>query len=330
MIAVPETESRMREFYDGTRVAVTGASGFIGRALVRRLADLGARVRGFDRADGIADSKLSAIFCSLDVRSEAIVRDWVKGTDPRVVFHLAAMTEVRDSHSRPTEYLATNVHGTLNLLNACRDAITPVHFVHGSSDKVYGDQLKMCLEEDPLEGNSDMYSFSKKVADELVQLYTKNYRTWSTIVRPGNVYGPGQTNKTTLVTRTIDLLKRGEPPIVYGGSRYSVREWVYVDDVVDAYALLGSGVPNLVQGRASIFNVGSHQRFSVESVVGRLLTIFGRSVFDFTLEADSTPQSESQRIVCHKFMRAFPEWSTVEFEDGLRRTVEWQTRGGAL
>lgn len=300
----------LTDFYRGHRVLVTGGSGFVGRRLCARLHDLGAVVCGLDK-----HGKQPR-----DVKNLYQVREAFKEFKPDTVFHLAARTEVRASFHEPLETYRTNVLGTLNVLEVCRERKVG-GLVVASSDKAYGQHPQPILTEScDLHGNADMYSASKMAADELSQLYSHIYRMPITVLRPVNIYGPGQTNETTLITGTIRKLMRGEKPVVYNSSRHTVREWLFIEDAVQAYLLAGTNRENL---DSPMFNVGSRDRYSVEAVVKMILQQFHKGEFDYDLEADTSPQIGDQGLDSSKFRDKYKDWSTVPFADGLRRTVDW-------
>jgi nucleoside-diphosphate-sugar epimerase len=300
----------LTEFYRGRRILVTGASGFVGRRLCSRLQDLGAIVSGLDK-NGRQPK---------DVKNLYQVRAAFDEAKPDTVFHLAAKTEVRASLVEPLDTYRTNVLGTLNVLEVCRERKIG-GLVFASSDKAYGCHAQPILTEAcDLLSNADMYSASKTAADELTQLYSIIYQMPITILRPANIYGPGQTNATTLITGTINRLMRGEKPVVHNTTMHAVREWIFIDDAVQAYLLAGTNRENLLR---PAYNVGSRDRYSVLAVVQMLLKEFGRGEFDYDVESVTCPQIGDQGLDSWKFREKYKDWSTVPFADGLRRTVEW-------
>ena len=302
---------KLTDFYPGRRVLVTGGNGFVGKRLCSRLHDLGAIVDTLDK-----QGKQPA-----DVKNMYQVRASFDRFTPDTVFHLAAKTEVRSSFVEPLETYRTNVLGTINILEICRERKIG-GLVVASSDKAYGDQgiQWMCREDQELLGNADVYSASKTAMDDISRIYSHLYRMPITVLRPTNIYGPGQTNETTLITGTIRRLLKGEKPVIHNASRHSLREWLYIDDAVQAYLYAGTNRDNLL---SPAYNVGSRDRRSVEAVVKTLLVQFGKGEYDYDCEADTTPQIGNQGLISTKFREKYPEWSTISFEEGLRRTVEW-------
>lgn len=323
--------------WKGKRVLVTGGHGFIGSALRQKLQKLGAVTYTMDfPPQGVT------LCQTYDVRSwEDVERTFQQGS-PQVVFHLAAQTEVRKSHAEPHTTYMTNVLGTLNVLEACRRCGVE-GCVIASSDKCYGNTMydehgKLCHEGQVLYHDADLYSSSKKAADELAQDYGRLYGLPVRVVRCANTYGPGQTNATTLITNTIERLLRGERPVIHHGMDNILREWLYIDDAVEAYLLLAQhacehpkyGWACETPG-ALCFNVGSGVRYTVKQVIFAVLFQFmsfkeakdkmtGCYVDQETVES---PQIGNQGLCSDKFRSLHPQWTCTPFDEGIKRTVVW-------
>lgn len=299
-------------YFEGKRVLVTGGAGFIGSHLCRRLTELGAEVKSFDVAKA----------GTADVRRFGAVH-FTMFQHPDIVFHLAAQTEVLRSYTDPMETYSTNVTGTLNVLEACRLAKVET-VVIASSDKAFGWHREPCREDSPLLANADPYSSSKRLADELTREYVRLFDLPAVVVRCCNVYGPGQRNKTTLITGTVDRILNGFRPVVHAGHGGASREWLYVDDAVEAYLLLASSP----ESRGKAWNVGSGERRTVARVVGEIQRLLGQQD-DYEEEPTAGHPASDQGVDAARFRAAFPEWEPLRFEHGLRLTVEWykETRG---
>ena len=188
-------------------ILVTGADGFIGSHLCDQLVKHGYKVRAFvfynsfnswGWLDNLSPYLLDSIdVISGDIRDPSFVRSAVKGCD--AVIHLAALIAIPFSYNAPDSYISTNVLGTLNLLNACKDFGVD-KFIHTSTSEVYGTaKFVPITESHPLNAQSP-YSASKIAADQLAYSFYSSFSLPVTIVRPFNTYGPRQSARAVIPT----------------------------------------------------------------------------------------------------------------------------------
>ena len=243
---------------EGYDVLVTGGAGFIGGHLARTLAP-DNDVTILDRDD--EDPPQGTSLVEGDVRDATLVQDAVAGTD--VVFHEAALVSVEESIERPVESHDINVSGTLNVLEAARDAGARV--VLASSAAVYGHPESTPIPEThPLEPTSP-YGLDKVAADHYARLYHDLYGLETIALRYFNVYGPGQSGEYAGV---IDVFRRqaerGEPITVHGDGSQT-RDFVHVDDVVRANLLAATADTDTdAVGRA--YNVGTGESVTIREL----------------------------------------------------------------
>jgi len=261
--------------YLGKRVFVTGHTGFKGAWLCEWLLQLGADVTGYSDRD--ADQPL---FQQLglagrlrhrlgDVRDAAALQGAVRDATPDVVFHLAAQSLVRPSYIDPAGTFATNVMGTVHLLEALRLADRPVACVVVTSDKCYENRevLHGYRESDPL-GGHDPYSASKGAAEIVVQAYRRSFfsesgnQVYLASARAGNVIGGGDGSADRIVPDCVRSLQSAAPVLVRNA--LATRPWQHVLEPLSGYLWLGavmSGALRLPRVRApadvcTAFNFG--------------------------------------------------------------------------
>jgi UDP-glucose 4-epimerase len=222
------------------RVLVTGADGFIGSHLAERLVADGARVRAFclynsQGSWGWLDTSPRDVRAALDVRlgdvrDAGFVAEACKGVD--VVVHLAALIAIPYSYAAPESFVATNVQGTLNVLEAARrHGVARV--VHTSTSEVYGTPDTLPIREThPLNAQSP-YAATKVAADQLALSYHRSFAVPVTVLRPFNTYGPRQSTRAVLPTILTQLLE-GKTELSLGRLD-TRRDLTFVADTVDGF-----------------------------------------------------------------------------------------------
>lgn len=220
------------ERYKGLNVVVTGGAGFIGSHLVKRLAELGARVTVIDNY--LKGNKLENIEKRQNIK--VYRRDVTKYREiaplfrrKHLLFHLAAVVGVEETQSDPLEVLDVEIKGTLNVLKlAVKHKLRRIIFA--SSSEVYGDSKKPMNEEDNLNPKST-YAVTKLVVEEYCKAYYKRYNLDYTILRYFNSYGPWQ-DKRFVITRFIEQIYKKKPILIYGDGKQT-RDFTYIDDTIN-------------------------------------------------------------------------------------------------
>ncbi len=313
--------------WNGSNVLVTGAGGFIGSHLVGLLADEGARVRAYvhynSRGDRgnlqfLADDQMGRVEVIMgNVEDAGSVDAAVRGTD--CVFHLAALIGIPYSYVAPRSYAATNINGTLNVLEAVKRNEIP-RMVHTSTSEAYGTALYVPIDEKhPLQGQSP-YSATKIGADKLVESYYRSFGTPAATIRPFNTFGPRQSARAVIPTIISQLISGADA--VRLGSLTPERDLTYVEDTARGFlavagcdAALGDTI-NV--GRGSAVTIGVLAKMVVEMVNpdARIESVDERV---------RPERSEVMQLVCDNTKaRELLGWEPeVPLEEGLRRTVEF-------
>ena len=313
-----------KTFWEGKKVLVTGAGGFIPSHLVEALLNAGAEVRGFVRYNSRGDAGfLKAVqncdqmmIVAGDLRDYDAVDKAVRGMD--VVFHLGALISIPYSYFHPVEVVETNVNGTLNVLMACRK-YSVEKVVHTSTSEVYGTAITVPINErHPLQGQSP-YSASKIGADKLAESFFCAYSVPVVTVRPFNTYGPRQSSRAVIPTIISQALRRD---VIRLGNLEAKRDFTYVADTVRGFMLAAEAEGVL----GEVFNLGTGAEVAIGQLADLIIRIVNRSV---RIELDPNrirpAKSEVQRLLSDNTLaQQSIGWEPeVSLEQGLRRTIEW-------
>jgi len=287
------------------KVQVTGAAGFIGRALAERLVLGGHQVFGLDMRPSIDTDLL------VDIRDGAAMQAVMAATSPDVVVHLAALAGVRPSVARPIDYLETNVVGTGHVLEAAAQAGVR-RVVLASSSSVYG-HCPEPAHEDRTPRPLSPYAASKLAAEALAQTYAERGCLEVAVVRPFTVYGPGQ-RPDMFCSQVLRTLGVGAPLEVWPWQ----RDFTFIDDLVDG--LVGASSRRLVEP-FRIFNLGSGTPVSAADFLSTLEFVTG-----FRPEATWGRASSGEPARTHADpVRARLELGftgATSFADGLRQQAD--------
>ena len=312
--------------WTGRPVLVTGAGGFIGSHLVEALVGQQATVRAFVHYNSRNDPGLLSQLpkeiseeieiVSGDLRDPTAVRQAAEGT--ATVFHLGALISIPYSYRHPYEVAETNLMGTLNVLQACRE-LEIERLVHTSSSEVYGTALQVPINEDHrLQGQSP-YSASKIGADKLAESYYCAYGLPVVTLRPFNTYGPRQSSRAIVPTIITQALASD---VVRLGNTTPRRDLTYVSDTVQGFLKIAqvSGI----EGKT--FNLGTGTEISIAELAQRIIRLLGRDVEVVAEDDRKRPDgSEVLRLLSDSSLaRERLGWEAkVSLEDGLRRTIAW-------
>ncbi len=301
---------------------ITGGAGFIGSHIVRELLRRRQNVRVLDNLSTGREENLNGCLTRIelirgDVRDRRTVRRAVRDVD--FILHQAALASVPRSIDDPLETNQVNVGGTLNLLQAARDAAVK-RFVLASSSSVYGPSPQMPKRESARPEPISPYAISKFAGELYCRVFSQLYGLETVCLRYFNVFGPRQnpaSQYAAVIPKFILALIRGERPVIHGDGRQS-RDFSYVSNVVRAN-ILACRVP---QVSPLVFNVACGKRYTVNDLSARLSRILG--VRDDPVHAGPRPGDVRHSLAditrARQLLGYRPDMS---FESGLERTVAW-------
>lgn len=258
------------------RVLVTGATGFVGHAVVSALADRGHVVTALSRHDREVPTKADR-HISADIRSADEVAAAVAEVD--AVCHLAALVRVRDSFAEPLKYWRTNVLGTLNVLSALSSSAEPKRLVLSSTGAVYGAPERQPISEDQPTDARNPYAATKLAADLAAAHVAGTGAIGAVSLRAFNIAGAsaGRTDPdaTRLIPKIIAAQAGRAPELVVNGDGSVVRDFVHVEDMVEAFI---RALDACEPGTWRAYNIGSGRRTTIRDVVNAAEQITGRPV----------------------------------------------------
>jgi CDP-glucose 4,6-dehydratase len=317
----------MKDWND-CNVFVTGANGFVGSWLTKALVEKGAKVIILIR-DEIPGSLLSLM--GVYNKLGGIVKGTI--TDYKIVervfneyeidtcFHLAAQAIVNAANRSPLSTFESNIRGTWNILEAARNAQTLERLIVASSDKAYGEHDDLPYREDFCLHALHPYDASKACADILTRAYFHTYGLPVVVTRFANIYGGGDLNFSRIIPSTIRSVLAGKDPVIKSDGT-PVRDYVYIEDVVDAYLSLAEKVEE-VKGEA--FNFGTNLPISVLNLVNNIIKISGKTHLNPIIKGSGKTKGEIDRqyLSCEKALKMLGWKPKYDLNKGLRETIDW-------
>ena len=212
--------------------------------------------------------------------------------------------------------------GTANFLENIRSINKKIIFIYSSSDKAYGELKKnsQYKETDPLDSVYP-YDVSKSASDLLCQSYSKTYLMKVGIIRCGNIYGPGDFNFKRLIPEVILSTIMGKNFVIRSNGK-STRDYVYVEDVVDAYIKLFKKLKSS-KSKLKIYKVSSKFNYSVIKIVKMILKIMNKENLEPTVLNNSKQELNFQRLNYSKIQRELKWKPKTNINKGLIQTIDW-------
>lgn len=319
--------------YKNRSVLVTGHTGFKGSWLVLWLQMLGAKVTGISLPSETSPNHWDLLGLDvesfyIDIRDESLIRQKIVETKPDIVFHLAAQPLVRRSYRQPLETWATNVMGTANVLDACRQVKELAAIVVVTTDKCYENKEWVWgyREIDPL-GGHDPYSASKGGSELVAASYRQSffYSPSSPLLataRAGNVIGGGDWSEDRLIPDLIRCIEAGKPLEIR--SPNATRPWQHVLECLSGYLMLGQQLLEGNKSHAEAWNFGPDREGNRQ--VKQVLTALKADWPKVEWTCSNVPQPHEAQLLhldsgkARGKLRWHPVWT---FDEGVAATAEW-------
>ncbi|MCO4782088.1 MAG: CDP-glucose 4,6-dehydratase [Candidatus Cloacimonetes bacterium] len=319
--------------YQNTKVLVTGHTGFKGTWLVSWLNLLGAKVYGialspettpnhFDLLSPDCNSKI------LDINDANLLDQTIKDIQPTIIFHLAAQALVRKSYTNPLETLQTNIMGTANLLNSCRDLQSLEAVVVVTSDKCYENKEWIWgYREDEAMGGHDPYSASKGATELITSSFRQSYfhsenSPLISTARAGNVVGGGDWSEDRLIPDLVKNANQSKATLIR--NPLATRPWQHVLEPLSGYLQLGEKLLQKKKEFAQAYNFGPHPENTqtVETIVKVAHSYWSK----VTTCSDSSTQPHEAQLLSLDSSKAKQQlkWHTVwDLDQTFEKTIQW-------
>lgn len=306
------------------KILITGATGFIGSHLTELCVKRGHAVTAFDRYNPnynlgcLAKSKYKnkIKFNFGDIRDYDSVSKVIKRND--IVFHLAALVGIPYSYTSPLAYIKTNIEGTYNVLESCKNYDVK-QLVLTSTSETYGSAEYVPMDENhPIKAQSP-YAATKISADQLGLSYWNSYKLPVKILRPFNTFGPRQSPRAIIPTIILQAINN---KVINLGNLTPTRDFLYVEDTSKAFLEIIKS-KNLF---GKIVNVGSGKEISIKDtaiLIKKLLNSNSKVLEDKNRVRLKT--SEVKRLKCdNRLIKRNTKWKlTTKFKKGLIETIQW-------
>jgi UDP-glucose 4-epimerase len=296
---------------------VTGGCGFIGVNLVSRLAGRGARVRILDNLSLGRREDVAPFGIDLrvgDIRDMSALQDACQGM--HVVVHLAAHTRVLESISHPELNFEINAIGTMNVLRACRDAGVKKVIFASTGGAILGEQTPP-VHEGMVPRPVSPYGASKLVGEAYCSAFCGSFGLNTVALRFSNVYGPFSYHKGSVVAQFFRNLMQEEPLVIYGNGQQT-RDFLYVDDLVDAVLLADES-----ETPGEVFQIASGRETSLKDLLAAMKRVLPRVRFDVRYEPARAGEILRNYASIEKARRLLGYNPSKALDDGLRDTWRW-------
>tara|TARA_R110002074_G_scaffold55373_2_gene137440 strand:- start:1241 stop:2185 length:945 start_codon:yes stop_codon:yes gene_type:complete len=306
------------------KVLITGGTGFLGSHITERIindvesitiATTDIRQKTTLKSLGVDIDKINLV--KGDVRDFDFLRLLFNEYEFDTVFHLGALSEVKKCQPDPKLAFDVNVGGTVNVLEACRLYGKVKAVIVSSSDKAYGSGKVPYVEGQALNGVGT-YEASKSATDLIARSFYSNYGVPVVVTRCSNLYGGGDMNFTRVVPNNINKILNGERPVIWKGSEVSTREFLYIEDAVDAYLSL---VKNIDKTKGEAFNIGSSEVISIGELLNIMLDEMDSNL-DINLVEKDFPEISHQYLDSTK-IKDITGWKPkTTLKNGLKKSIK--------
>ena len=322
----------MQNFYKNKKILITGSSGFVGSWLSTALFEMGASLYGISLKPNTSPSLFKLLNLENKINQKYIdicefnkIDSAIKEISPDIVFHLAAQPLVRESYERTIETFNTNVIGTLNVLEACKNLGTNVNFVCITTDKCYeNNELgQRFVESDPM-GGKDPYSASKACTEIVTKSHALSFNSLKLCTASaGNIIGGGDWAKDRIVTDIVESIEQKRDIVLR--SPNAIRPWQHVIDVVNGYLKLAIYNANKKDVFDS-FNFGPQEEneIDVETLTNKFISNWNSCDSSIVIDNnENLPESKILRLDSSKAHHILDWEPLMDIDTTIKETAIW-------
>lgn len=296
-------------------ILVTGSSGFVGQHLLRRLNGSNHRIIAVDKEQPIAFVD-EVRYHTIDLLDRPLVDELIADTKPDTIFHLAAQTSVAVSSREPTQDIQNNVAASVSLIQSAVELSIPRIVFTSTGGAMYGDSSTVPFDEFTSANPQSIYGVSKLAVEHYLRVLTHGTETAVSVVRPGNIYGPGQNHLGEAgVIAIFGARMLSEKNVTIFGDGNDTRDYIYVDDVVNILMAAGEKTPDTCLAGTGI-ETSTNQIFALlASAIG-----YGQQPIHAPARAGDVRRSALDSDKAAKIW----DWKpTTPLPEGIARTVDW-------
>ena len=314
-------------------ILITGGFGLLGKPLVNFLSKKKYKIFVLDKSKNKKRNKLIkkniATIVYGNFQNKVLLKRVIKQKKINIIFHTGAITQVLEGLRDPYGTYENNIMGTVNILECIREIDKSILFIYSSSDKAYGEvKNRNYLESDNL-ASIYPYDLSKTCSDLICQSYFKVYKLNVAIVRCGNLFGPGDFNLNRLIPETVISFINNKP-IKIRSSGKLVRDYLYVDDAVNAYYLIMRALEKYKNKKLLIYNVGSKYNLSVIKMINLIRNLMGKEHLKPIIMNKSKQEINFQKLNDKKIKKDLKWKQHTSLNDGLIQTIDWYKKNFKL
>jgi len=325
-------ETKFSSYYKGKNILVTGGTGYIGCSVVSQLSRLPCNIIVLSKNSAkkyfLKNCKAKISMCNADIRNKKI---WTKLLTDKldIIFHFAAQTSARYANDNPSSDLAVNLLPVVNMIEACQYLKVFPDIVFSGTATEVGLTSKYPVNETHMDKPTTVYDINKLSAEKYLQYYSQETKGRAVTLRLANVYGPGMQSSSAdrgILNAMICRALEGQSITIYGEGKF-VRDYIYIDDVREAFLAAGASMDTL---KGKYYFIGSGRVCTIEKAFLKIKCIVKKKTgiicsLAYIPTPVNSPMIELRNFVANTAgFRAGTSWRPhVRLEEGIEKTIDY-------